>query len=110
MEPMEIYDPATMTEKDVNRILHELRTLQRRSDELKADIKERHDTLKAYMDAREVEEFIAAGYKVTWKPVKYRTINVSAFAKELPELAELFEVEVTQRRFKIAAAPVDAHH
>lgn len=103
-------DPAEMTGKDVQRLLGRLQTLQRRKDEVAADIKEIHDQIKSYMTVRGLTEFDLAGWRVTWKSIEYRALDVKALADALPELAERFSVTVGQRRFKVARTPVDGHH
>lgn len=99
-----------MTGKDVQRLLGRLQTLQRHKDQVTTDIKEIHDQIKAYMHVRGLTEFDLAGWRVTWKLIEYKTIDIKKFADMLPELAEEFTVMVGQRRFKIAKTPVDAHH
>lgn len=110
MEPMEIKDPAEMTGKDVQKLLGRLQTLQRRKDQITTDIKEIHDQIKAYMSVRGLTEFDLAGWRVMWKLIEYRSIDVKKFAETLPDLAEAFTVMVGQRRFKISRTPLDAHH
>lgn len=110
MEPIEIKDPTEMSGKDVQKLLGRLQTLQRRKDEVQSDIKEIHDAIKAYMQARGWTEFDLAGWRVTWKMIDYDTIDVKAFVEACPELAERFKVTVGQRRFKVSRTPVDAHH
>lgn len=101
------YEPATMTEKDVKRILRELQTLQGRKDLLMEAIKERHDLLKSYLHVRGMQQVDCGGWRITWKTVDVRTMDVKALAEALPELAERFTVMIQQRRFKIARTPRD---
>lgn len=110
MEPIEIKDPAEMTGKDVQKLLGRLQTLQRRKDEVCADIKEIHDQIKSYMQIRGLTEFDLAGWRVSWKTIEYKAIDVKAFAETLPDLADRFSAMVQQRRFKVSRTPVDSHH
>lgn len=68
-------------------------------DELDAEITAIEDAIKAEMGER--EELVAGAFKVLWKPVTSRRIDVAALRKALPELAETFARETTTRRFSI---------
>ncbi|MBO4297849.1 MAG: hypothetical protein J5998_03540 [Clostridia bacterium] len=98
-----------MTGKDVQKLLGRLQTLQRRKDEVLADIKEIHEAIKSYMHVRGLDEFDLAGWRVTWKQIEYKTLDVKAFTEALPDLADRFSVFVGQRRFKVARTPTNSH-
>lgn len=79
--------------------IRELKELKRMREELDAEITAIEDAIKADMGER--EELVAGAFKVCWKPVTSRRIDVTALRKALPELAETFTKETTTRRFSI---------
>lgn len=79
--------------------IRELKELKLMREELDAEITAIEDAIKAEMGER--VELVVGAFKVLWKPVTSRRIDVTAFRKALPELAEDFTSETTTRRFSI---------
>lgn len=74
-----------------------LREVMRIIEDAQAEAEALKDDIKAIMG--DCEELRAGEYKVTWKPVTAARMDVAAFKKAMPELAERFTVKTTSRRF-----------
>ena len=72
-------------------------------EELKAEADNVRNSIKAEMEAREVEELIAGQYIVRWTPVLSSRFDSAAFKKVLPELYQAYTKQVSSRRFSISA-------
>ena len=59
-------------------------------EELKAEADSVRNSIKAEMEAREVEELIAGQYIVRWTSVLSNRFDSTSFKKVLPELYSLF--------------------
>ena len=68
-------------------------------EELKAEA----DTIKAEMEAREVEELIAGQYIVRYTAVLSNRFDSTAFKKVMPEVYKAYTKQVSSRRFTISA-------
>ena len=71
-------------------------------EELKAEADNVRNSIKAEMEAREVEELIAGQYIVRWTPVLSSRFDSASFKKVLPELYQAYTKQVSSRRFSIS--------
>lgn len=72
-------------------------------EELKAEADTIRNTIKAEMDAREVEELIAGQYIVRYTAVLSNRFDSTAFKKLMPEIYKAYTKQVSSRRFTISA-------
>lgn len=72
-------------------------------EELKAEADTIRNTIKAEMDAREVEELIAGQYIVRYTAVLSNRFDSTAFKKVMPEIYKAYTKQVSSRRFTISA-------
>ena len=72
-------------------------------EELKAEADTVRNSIKAEMEAREVEELIAGQYIVRYTAVLSNRFDSTAFKKVLPELYKAYTKQVSSRRFTITA-------
>jgi predicted phage-related endonuclease len=72
-------------------------------EELKAEAETVRNSIKAEMEAREVEELIAGQYIIRWTSVLSNRFDSTAFKKVLPELYKAYTKQVSSRRFTITA-------
>lgn len=72
-------------------------------EELKAEADTIRDTIKAEMEAREVEELIAGQYIVRYTAVLSNRFDSTAFKKVMPEVYKAYTKQVSSRRFSISA-------
>ena len=72
-------------------------------EELKAEADTIRNTIKAEMDAREVEELIAGQYIVRYTAVLSNGFDSTAFKKVMPEVYKAYTKQVSSRRFSISA-------
>ena len=72
-------------------------------EELKTEAEAVRNSIKAEMEAREVEELIAGQYIIRWTSVLSNRFDSTAFKKVLPELYKAYTKQVSSRRFTITA-------
>ena len=72
-------------------------------EEIKAEADTIRNTIKAEMDAREVEELIAGQYIVRYTAVLSNRFDSTAFKKVMPEIYKAYTKQVSSRRFSISA-------
>ena len=72
-------------------------------EELKAEADTIRNTIKAEMEAREVEELIAGQYIVRYTAVRSNRFDSTAFKKVMPEIYKAYTKQVSSRRFSISA-------
>ena len=72
-------------------------------EELKAEADTIRNTIKAEMDAREVEKLIAGQYIVRYTAVLSNRFDSTAFKKVMPEIYQAYTKQVSSRRFTISA-------
>ena len=72
-------------------------------EEMKGEADSIRNSIKAEMEAREVEELIAGQYIIRWTPVLSSRFDSAAFKKVLPELYQAYTKQVSSRRFTISA-------
>ena len=71
-------------------------------DEIKAEADRIRNTIKAEMEAREVEELIAGQYIVRYTSVLSNRFDSTAFKKVMPEIYKAYTKQVSSRRFTIS--------
>ena len=71
-------------------------------EELKTEADQVRDSIKAEMEAREVEELIAGQYIVRWTSVLSNRFDSTAFKKVMPDVYKDFIKQTASRRFSIA--------
>ena len=72
-------------------------------EELKTEADRVQDSIKAEMEAREVEELTAGHYIVRYTSVLSNRFDSTAFKKVLPDLYKAYTKQVASRRFTISA-------
>ena len=72
-------------------------------EELRAEADSVRTSIKAEMEAREVEELVAGQYIIRWTSVLSNRFDSTAFKKVLPELYKAYTKQVASRRFTITA-------
>ena len=72
-------------------------------EELKAEAETVRNSIKAEMEAREVEELIAGQYIIRYTAVLSNRFDSTAFKKVLPDLYKAYTKQVASRRFTISA-------
>ena len=71
-------------------------------DEMKSEAEAIRNTIKAEMDAREVEEMIAGQYIVRYTSVLSNRFDSTAFKKVMPEIYKAYTKQISSRRFTIS--------
>ncbi len=72
-------------------------------EEMKAEADTIRNSIKAEMEAREVEELIAGQYIIRYTSVLSNRFDSTAFKKVLPELYKAYTKQTASRRFTISA-------
>ena len=71
-------------------------------EEIKAEADAVRNSIKAEMEARDVEELIAGQYIVRWTSVLSNRFDSTAFKKVLPDLYKAYTKQTASRRFSIS--------
>ena len=71
-------------------------------EELKAEADTIRNSIKAEMEARDVEELIAGQYIIRWTLVLSQRFDSTAFKKVMPDLYKAYTKQVASRRFTIS--------
>ena len=71
-------------------------------EEIKAEADSIRNSIKAEMEAREVEELIAGQYIVRYTSVLSIRFDSTAFKKVMPEIYKAYTKQVSSRRFTIS--------
>ena len=71
-------------------------------DELKSEADKVRNTIKAEMEAREVEELEAGQYIIRYTSVLSNRFDSTAFKKVMPELYKAYTKQTASRRFTIS--------
>ena len=71
-------------------------------EEIKAEADRIRNTIKAEMEAREVEELIAGQYNVRYTSDLSNRFDSTAFKKVMPELYKAYTKQTASRRFTIS--------
>ncbi len=72
-------------------------------EEMKNEADTIRNSIKAEMEAREVEELIAGQYIIRYTSVLSNRFDSTAFKKVLPELYKAYTKQTASRRFTISA-------
>ena len=71
-------------------------------EEIKGEADKIRNSIKAEMEAREVEELIAGQYIIRWTSVLSNRFDSTAFKKVMPELYKAYTKQTASRRFTIS--------
>ena len=71
-------------------------------EEIKGEADKIRNSIKAEMEAREVEELIAGQYIVRYTSVLSNRFDSTAFKKVMPELYKAYTKQTASRRFTIS--------
>ena len=71
-------------------------------EEIKAEADSIRNSIKAEMEAREVEELIAGQYIIRYSSVLSNRFVSTAFKKVMPEIYKAYTKQVSSRRFTIS--------
>lgn len=71
-------------------------------EEIKAEADTIRNSIKAEMEAREVEEMIAGQYIIRYTSVLSQRFDSTAFKKVMPEVYKAYTKQVSSRRFTIS--------
>ena len=71
-------------------------------EEIRTEADRIRNTIKAEMEAREVEELIAGQYIVRYTSVLSNRFDSTAFKKVMPELYKAYTKQTASRRFTIS--------
>ena len=71
-------------------------------EELKAEADTIRNSIKAEMEAREVEELIAGQYIVRYTSILSNRFDSTAFKKVMPEIYKAYTKQISSRRFTIS--------
>ena len=71
-------------------------------EEIKAEADTIRNSIKAEMEAREVEELIAGQYIVRYTSVLSNRFDSTAFKKVMPEIYKAYTKQISSHRFTIS--------
>ena len=71
-------------------------------EELKNEADTIRNSIKAEMEARDVEELIAGQYIIRWTSVLSNRFDSTAFKKVMPEIYKAYSKQISSRRFSIS--------
>ena len=71
-------------------------------EEIKTEADSIRNSIKAEMEAREVEEMIAGQYIVRYTSVLSNRFDSTAFKKVMPEIYKAYTKQISSRRFTIS--------
>ena len=71
-------------------------------EELKNKADTIRNSIKAEMEARDVEELIAGQYIIRWTSVLSNRFDSTAFKKVMPEIYKAYTKQISSRRFSIS--------
>lgn len=90
-----------LNKNELTQKIHQIKELQRMSEELTAELEALKDEIKQTMTEQNTDTLVIDCYKVTWKPVTSNRIDTTAIKRELPEIAERYTKTTESRRFTI---------
>ena len=96
-------ETATMSKMELLAKIELLNKYEAMIEEMKGEADSIRNSIKAEMEAREVEELIAGQYIIRWTSVLSNRFDSTAFKKVLPELYKAYTKQTTSRRFTISA-------
>ncbi len=90
-----------MNTQELAKKLHQIKELQRMSEELTAELEALKDEVKQTMTEQNTDTLVVDCFKVTWKPVTTNRIDTTSLKRELPEVAERYTKVSESKRFTI---------
>ena len=90
-----------MSTQELTKKIHQIKELQRMSEELNAELEALKDEVKQTMTEQNTDEMTVDCFKVCWKTVTSSRIDTTALKKELPDVAERYTQTTESRRFTI---------
>ena len=90
-----------MTNKNLNELINELKSLEMMSQELAQEMDSIKDELKKEMTTRNTEEIITENHKVTYKAVTSSRFDTTKFKTAEPSLYEQYKKETTSMRLVV---------
>lgn len=90
-----------MTNRNLNELITELKSLEMMSQELAQEIDGIKDSIKRELTTRNSEEVITENYKISYKPVTSSRFDSKAFATAEPTLYEQYKKSTTSMRLTI---------
>jgi len=90
-----------MSTNDLQAKAKELKELQRMAEEIKQEIENIQDVIKAEMAARDTDEIVTGEYKIRWKEVISNRFDTKAFQSKYETLYSQFCKQSCSRRFSI---------
>ncbi len=91
-----------LNKNELTQKIHQIKELQRMSEELTAELEALKDEVKQTMTEQNTDTLVIDCYKVTWKPVTSNRIDTTAIKRELPEIAERYTKQTETKRFTIS--------
>lgn len=91
-----------MSTHETTKKVRELKELKAMAEELQAEITAIEDTLKAEMQARQVDEMLVDVFKIRYKTVKSNRFDSKAFKLTHEELYNQYTRPTEYRRFTVA--------
>lgn len=90
-----------MSTQELTKKIHQIKELQRMSEELTAELEALKDEVKQTMTEQNTDTLTVDCFKITWKPVATNRIDTAALKKDLPDIAERYTQTTESRRFTI---------
>ena len=81
--------------------IEQLNKYEAMMEELKNEADTIRNSIKAEMEARDVEELIAGQYIIRWTSVLSNRFDSTAFKKVMPEIYKAYTKQISSRRFTI---------
>ena len=91
----------SMSTKDINKTVKEIKELTRMKEEIETEIKRQQDDIKAEMVCRGVHELSTDEYKIKWTAVVSNRFDTFAFKKIYGDLYRQFTKQTESMRFSI---------
>ena len=82
--------------------IEQLNKYEAMMEELKNEADTIRNSIKAEMEARDVEELIAGQYIIRWTSVLSNRFDSTAFKKVMPEIYKAYTKQISSRRFSIS--------
>ena len=90
-----------MGTQELTKKIHQIKELQRMSEELTAELEALKDEVKQTMTEQNTDTLTVDCFKITWKPVVTNRIDTAALKKDLPDIVERYTQTTESRRFTI---------
>ncbi|MCM1167277.1 MAG: hypothetical protein NC299_16965 [Lachnospiraceae bacterium] len=91
-----------MSTQELAKKLHQLKELQRMSEEITAEAETIKDEIKRTMTEKGVDTLTVDVYKISWKSVTSSRLDTTALKKELPDVAARYTKTTESRRFLVS--------